>query len=721
MQDENSDDGDDVDFHDDFNFQDQEKVQKVLSRLQENSDHRSFLKWRDDARPQARPRAYTGDSDRTHRRKKEAARAHAATFEDYPRITAFFKRAPNQPVEPTQAEETSESESDDDAAAVKPADGRSWKPSPEELDLHIRELRRRGVEDVIGKNVAKAKAANKRNAKDDLEEYDKARYLCILRFFTLLRNGESQMDASLSISKIIFDAGPYRAVAIRDWAKQFRIANQLNVYKQGRHPKRTSLIDDEVVKRDCGIYLRSLKPDQRTAADFCRWFSKVYYVQRYGAERATFLGENTARAWFKKMGWYMWEKKKGLYVDGHERPDVVHFRTKFLNTALVPYQRRMARYSGPNMEIETLPILQPGEKRVVQVNQDESIVHANDGRKIILVETGHEPIFKKGEGASKMISGFSCPCHGPLVLTPELAAAHPEVAKNAAAATYACNAFPDGHSFVTINVGKKYGDDGYWTSEHLDEQLRLRAIPIFNLLHPDCEGLWLFDNSQNHHALAKDALRVTNLNLSDGGVRKGKDIQVLRKTKYLNTVGQEVEQSMQLADGRQKGLKTILKERGLWPPGGLLLPDAKKLLAAQPDFIAQKGMLVELLENCGKNPGEPRQHILMFPKYHCEFNFIENLWGRMKVHLRRICKYDFDALQISIPEAVASVPVAVIRRYAQRCDRFMDAYRPKVGGLLLTPEQVARAVKKFKSHRCIPGNVATLFPEMIAPPAAAAH
>ena len=104
---------------------------------------------------------YTGDSDRTHRRKKEAARAHAATFEDYPRITAFFTPALNELVEPT-AEETSESESDDDAGAVKQADGRSWKPSPEELDLHIRELKRRGVEDVIGKNVAKAKAANKR-------------------------------------------------------------------------------------------------------------------------------------------------------------------------------------------------------------------------------------------------------------------------------------------------------------------------------------------------------------------------------------------------------------------------------------------------------------------------------------------------------------------------------------------------------------------------------
>ena len=169
---------------------------------------------------------------------------------------------------------------------------------------------------------------------------------------------------------------------------------------------------------------------------------------------------------------------------------------------------------------------------------------------------------------------------------------------------------------------------------------------------------------------------------------------------------------MQLADGTQKGLRRILTERGLWPHAGLKLPDAVKLLSDQPDFKAQRCMLVELLQRY-------RQHILMFPKYHCEFNFIENLWGRMKVHLRRNCKYDFEALGRAIPEAVASVPLAVIRRYAQRCDRFMDAYRPKDGGLLLTLEQVARAVKRYKSHRCIPGNVATLFPDLVQPAGAA--
>ena len=107
---------------------------------------------------------------------------------------------------------------------------------------------------------------------------------------------------------------------------------------------------------------------------------------------------------------------------------------------------------------------------------------------------------------------------------------------------------------------------------------------------------------------------------------------------------------------------------------------------------------------------DANQYVLMLPKYHCEFNFIENLWGRMKVYLRRNCSYNFAALQTSIPEAVASVPLAVLRRYARRCERTMETYRLMVGGQPLTPAQVAVAVKKYSSHRTISHSMAQLFP-----------
>ena len=103
---------------------------------------------------------------------------------------------------------------------------------------------------------------------------------------------------------------------------------------------------------------------------------------------------------------------------------------------------------------------------------------------------------------------------------------------------------------------------------------------------------------------------------------------------------------------------------------------------------------------------------LFFPKYHCEFNFIESVWNRLKDYARRNCTYSFTALHTTIPKALDSIPLAVIHRYAQRCDRFMDAYREKDFGLTLTPKQVERVVKKYKSHRRIPMDIATQYPEV---------
>ena len=50
--------------------------------------------------------------------------------------------------------------------------------------------------------------------------------------------------------------------------------------------------------------------------------------------------------------------------------------------------------------------------------------------------------------------------------------------------------------------------EGYWKNSDLVKQLMKKAFPIFRVLHPDCDGLFMFDNSQNHHAKPPDALAV---------------------------------------------------------------------------------------------------------------------------------------------------------------------------------------------------------------------
>jgi hypothetical protein len=42
------------------------------------------------------------------------------------------------------------------------------------------------------------------------------------------------------------------------------------------------------------------------------------------------ISESTAVRWLKKMGFNLCRVQKGVYVDGHERKDVVESRDKFI-------------------------------------------------------------------------------------------------------------------------------------------------------------------------------------------------------------------------------------------------------------------------------------------------------------------------------------------------------------------------------------------------------
>ena len=157
-------------------------------------------------------------------------------------------------------------------------------------------------------------------------------------------------------------------------------------------------------------------------------------------------------------------------------------------------------------------------------------------------------------------------------------------------------------------------------------------MPIFKILHPGCDGLFLFDNSQNHRSLPSDALRASALNLSDGG----KNVQKQRSGWFIDDNGIRITQTMQRPDGVQKGVRTILKERGLWTTA-LKLPEAREFLGQQPDFLSQKSWLQETL-------GSDDSFFLDFyPKFHCEFNFIELYWGAAKAYARRNRDYRFEA------------------------------------------------------------------------------
>src|SRR6266480_2564351 len=60
-------------------------------------------------------------------------------------------------------------------------------------------------------------------------------------------------------------------------------------------------------------------------------------------------------------------------------------------------------------------------------------------------------------------------------------------------------------------------EEGWWTADHLLDQVINYAIPIFETKYPNSISIFAFDNSTNHEAITKDALNVNKINVNPGG------------------------------------------------------------------------------------------------------------------------------------------------------------------------------------------------------------
>ncbi|CAG8460955.1 13903_t:CDS:2, partial [Cetraspora pellucida] len=198
-------------------------------------------------------------------------------------------------------------------------------------------------------------------------------------------------------------------------------------------------------------------------------------------------------------------------------------------------------------------------------------------------------------------------------------------------------------------------DYGFWDSAKLLEQVK-KAILIFEQTHPGCVGLFAFDNATSHTAFAKDALVASKMNFSPGG-----SAPKMRDTIWNNDQ----------AD-----------------------PDninccARRLMAHQPDFLAEHGQIQKEIESKGHK-------IIFYPKFHPEFNYIEMYWGAAKKYTRSHCEYSLSKLKRSIIEAFDSISIERVHSFARLSFRWMDAYRQG-----LTGKATEYAVKQNKKHRTV--------------------
>jgi hypothetical protein len=295
--------------------------------------------------------------------------------------------------------------------------------------------------------------------------------------------------------------------------------------------------------------------------------------------------------------------------------------------------------------------------------------------------------------------------------------------------------------------------DGYFSAADIEEQA-VTACTTVNEQWPEFDHVFVYDNATTHRKRSAGALSARAMPKSISGTRSGgkkskKNPDLNPDPNFLVPVnkrnvdgslmydvhGTLLKENIQMtgayfADGttqelyfpshaskhagKFKGMELLLEERRKKGDlGDISENDLKKknaecksfkcadphstsccmrrMLFNQPDFAAVKSCLED---TCA----EHKCTVLFLPKFHCELNPIEMVWGYAKRIYRLMPESSReDALERNTLNALEQVPLDSMRRFVIRAHRFADAYRHGLDGA-----QAAWAARKYKGHRILP-------------------
>ena len=358
--------------------------------------------------------------------------------------------------------------------------------------------------------------------------------------------------------------------------------------QQGRYQRSGVLWQNEELNKKAREHVRAnaaVKGQPNlTAGDFCKWVNESFLPNctlEPGFPRR--IGLETARLWLYHLGFEVLTARKGIFIDGHERPDGIETCTLFL--------RKMTKLgflhftNAPTEDaMRALPDVDAptNERRLktVVLFHDESTFMPNEDQPIQWGMKGENMMKPKSKGAGIMVSDFIDEHNGFLALSDDehdaVKASKPHIRKYA-------------REFL------EYGEsrEGYWTRDRFIAQMH-RAIEIAEIKYPKEDGwrhVWVFDHSSCHAAMADDALDVSKMNVKPGGKQR-----IMRDTTWNGRVWKMYYTER---DGRKvaKGLKMVLEERGV-STTGKTADWMRQTLAEHSDFKDEKSMIEHMLITC---------------------------------------------------------------------------------------------------------------------------
>lgn len=202
--------------------------------------------------------------------------------------------------------------------------------------------------------------------------------------------------------------GVYHARNIRTWIQQYLTTQKLPLHRYGTF--HSSILEDEDLAQDIQLHLIEIaKKGYIRAQDVVDYITTPEVQERLGTTgNARGITVRTAQRWLKKLKWRYAKKKNGMYIDGHEREDVVDYRKKFVER-WKDYEKRFVIFNNEGQVVsQPQGFAVPGVRfRLILVTHDESTFYENDRRKTKWVHEKEKAVAeKKGEGQSIMASDF---------------------------------------------------------------------------------------------------------------------------------------------------------------------------------------------------------------------------------------------------------------------------------------------------------------------------
>ena len=436
----------------------------------------------------------------------------------------------------------------------------------------------------------------------------------------------------LEAAKLAADVTGFSAEVVRRWAASYftslfeyaanptnipdaEVKNLLSSDRGHSSPCPQSLIHDEDFQQSARAFVRSNANKKGepnlTVHDFASWVRSTYSID---------ICDETARLWLHNLGFSQQHHHKGVYFDGHEREDVVAYRKQFLDK-LAELDRRTITSDGIRPELED------GEKPLIRVVHDESTFYANASQTFSWCDGETQVLRQKSLGAAIMVSDHVDEVGG-----------------------YLC------HNQKEARLLLETQKDGYFNNEMFLEQVD-KAVDVFEEKYPHAQALFMFDNAPSHCKCPDDALNADHMNVFPGGKQP-----VMRDSIWNGKV-----QKMVLPDGRPKGMRLVLQERGV-DTKGMNADKLKTTIASFPDFQNPKTLVEEKVESRG--------HLCIFPpKFHCELNAIERCWCHSKNFSRAHCNGSITRLRPLVPQAQETVTTDMIHKFFKTCRDYEKAYR----------------------------------------------